>query len=345
MGVKITDLVQCREISFSELSTKVIAVDASLFLYQFLTTIRQANGAPLMDSEGRVTSHLVGLFSRTTRLMQYGIKLAYVFDGVPPKLKFAEQERRRELKHEAAMKYKEAVAKEDLDEMKKYAGRTSRLSKDMVDESKQLLRSLGIPVIQAPSEAEAQASHMVKKGDAFALATQDADALMFGATRIVRNLSLVGRKKQANRLSYEMVKPEIIELSEILKELNIDQDQLIAVCMLVGTDYNSGGIKGIGQKNAVKMVREHAKNFDTLFSETCWNESFPKTPWKLIFDTIKQIPVTDDYKLEWSPVDEKALHKLLVDEHNFSEERVDSTIEKLKVMKNAKQQRGLSDFI
>lgn len=344
MGVKITELVPCREIEFKDLKDKIVVVDASLFLYQFLTTIRQPDGTPLMDSSGRVTSHLVGLFSRSAKLMQYGIRLAYVFDGEPPKLKIAEQERRHELKLEAKEKYKEAVRREDVEGMKKYAARTARLSREMVDEAKELLHGLGLPVVQAASEAEAQASHIVKKGDAFALATQDADALMFGATKIVRNLSLVGRKKQANKLSYRSIKPEIIDLAETLNHLGIDQDQLIALCMLVGTDYNRGGIKGIGQKGALKLVKQQGRNFEKLFYDAGWQNAFPDLSWKVVFDTVKTIPVTNNYKLQWKDIDDDALYKLLVDEHNFSQERVDSAIGKMVREKESKQQKGLNDF-
>jgi flap endonuclease-1 len=344
MGVKINELVPAREIGFRQLSGKVIAVDSSLFLYQFLTTIRQPDGTLLMDSKGRVTSHLVGLFSRTARLMQYGLKLCYVFDGEPPKFKHQEQQRRHDLKEEAKEKYKAAVEREDIEEMSKYAKRTVSLSKEMIEESKELVAALGLPVVQAPSEAEAQAAHMVRKQDAFALATQDADALMFGATRIVRNLSLVGKRKQTNRLSYQNVQPELVELSNTLNLLGIDQDQLIALCMLVGTDYNPGGIKGIGPKNALRLVQQYGKGFDKLFESVEWSKNFD-TNWSEIFNLIKKMPVTDKNALKWKSVDSDEISKLLIDRHDFSSERVESTLQKLLREKETKQQKGLGDFL
>jgi flap endonuclease-1 len=344
MGVKITDLVVSREIDFRDLAGRIIVVDASLFLYQFLTTIRQPDGSPLMDSQGQVTSHLVGLFSRTARLMQCGIKLAYVFDGKPPGLKFAEQSRRHSLKVEAKEKYDSAAEIGDVDEMRKYAGRTSRLSPEMVVESKDLLSALGIPVIQAASEAEAQASFIVKNGDAFAIATQDADALMFGAPRIAKNLSLIGKKKQANRLSYQNVRPEIIDLADTLNSMGVDQDQLIALCMLVGTDYNPGGIKGIGPRGALKLVKEHKGDFKQLFASAKWDDFFPSIRWEDVFYTIKDIPVSKDYGMQWAPVDDDGVLRLLVDKHNFSQERTAQALSKLAAGGSAKKQRGLSEF-
>ncbi|MFH0977878.1 MAG: flap endonuclease-1 [Candidatus Woesearchaeota archaeon] len=340
MGVKITELVPCREIDFSLLSGKAVAIDASLFLYQFLTTIRQPDGTPLKDSKGRVTSHLIGLFSRTTKLMQFGILPLYVFDGTPPLLKQHEQAHRHELKEHAAAQYEQAVAREDVEEMRKFAGRTSRLTKEMIAESKDLLSALGIPVVEAPSEAEAQAAYIVNKKHAFAVATQDADALMFGAAKIVRNLSLSGKKKMAGKLGFQSFKPELVELSSTLSALGITQDQLVALCMIVGTDYNTGGIKGIGQKGALKLVKEHGNDFDVLFSVAGWDSSFPNLPWKKVFDTVKNIPITDNYVLKWSEPTESRIKELLVTEHNFSEERVNSSLKNLK----GKQQKGLSDF-
>ncbi|MFH1510109.1 MAG: flap endonuclease-1 [Candidatus Woesearchaeota archaeon] len=341
MGVKITDLVPSTQIDFASLCGKIVVVDASLFLYQFLTTIRQPDGSSLMDSNGRITSHLVGLFSRTTRLMQYGIKLAYVFDGVAPALKRKEQARRRDLKMDAVERYEKAAAVEDMEGMLKYAKRTARLDSEMISESKELIHALGLPVVESPSEAEAQAAAIVRRGNAFALATQDADSLMFGATRIVRNLSLVGKRKIVNKLSYESVKPDLVILSDTMNVLGIDSDQLIALCMLVGTDYNPGGIKGIGQKNALKLVQQYGKDFKSLFAFVKWDDSF-EFCWQEVFDLIRDMPVSDDCALEWRAPDSDKVRRLLVDKHEFSLERVDSSLSRLKVPSG---QKGLGEFL
>src|SRR3989338_1603459 len=183
MGVAFKDLIQAKEIDLDFLSGKTILLDAYNIIYQFLTTIRGRDGALLMDSKGNITSHILGLFARTTSFMQKNIKLAFVFDGKPPELKQKTAEHRNKLKLEAQQKYDEAAKAEDLDEMKKYASRTARLTKDMVEESKKLISFLGLPVIQAPSEGEAQAAYMAAKGSAYAVGSQDFDSLIHGATR------------------------------------------------------------------------------------------------------------------------------------------------------------------
>jgi len=166
---------------------------------------------------------------------------------------------------------------------------------------------------------------------------------LFGASRLVRNLSIAGRKKKANKLSYEIVKPEIIELHDVLNGNGIDNEQLIALGMLVGTDYNSSGIKGIGPKNAIKLVKEHGKNFEKLFEDVKWKDYFD-FPWKKVFELFKNPEVTEKYHLEWNPVDVDGLKKMLVDKYEFSEERIDSAIGKLQEELKQKAQKGLGDF-
>jgi flap endonuclease-1 len=342
MGVNISGLLPGKELQFKDLAGKAVAVDASLFIYQFLSSIRQSDGTPLQDSEGNVTSHLSGIFSRNVRLMNYGIKLVYVFDGKAPELKTKERQRRRAIKEDAEAKYQVAKAAGDTSEMKKFASRTSRLTPEMVEEAKELLDALGIPTVQAPSEAEAQGAHMVKNGDCYALASQDADTMMFGTPLLIRNLSLVGRRKKAGTLSYVSVKPELISLADVFNTLGIDQDKLIALGMLVGTDFNVGGIKGIGPKKALDLVKKY--DLDDIFKEANWSEHF-ETEWTEVFYTIKKMPVTDDYTLTWRPADEEKIKEILVKRHGFSEERIDSSLKKMLKEKEATAQKGLGDFI
>ena len=343
MGVALTELLLIKEIDLDFLHNKVLVVDAPMWLYQFLSSIRQRDGSLLTDSKGNVTSHLMGLLARISNLALQNIKLAFVFDGEPPKLKHLTLEKRKEVKIEAQKKFEKAKEREDFELMKKYAARTSRLTEEMIDEAKKLVVAFGLPVINAPSEAEAQAALIVKNNDAFAIATNDADALLFEAPRIVRNLNMAGKKKRKDKLSYETIKPDFIDLHENLKHLQISQSQLIAVAMLIGTDYNSGGIKGIGPKTALKLVKEHKTDFDALFNEAKWDDFF-EFSWQEVFDLIKNIPVDKRYKLKWTDTDEEEIMKLLVDKHDFSEERVKNQIEGLVKEKHKKSQKGLGDF-
>lgn len=342
MGVKIRDLIDAKTIEFSDLYNKKLAVDAFNMLYQFITTIRQPDGSQLTDTNGNVTSHLIGLFYRLTNLLKMNMKLIFVFDGEPPELKKQERERRKNIKSEAMQKFKEAKKEEDVESMKKYASRTATLTSEMIKESKELLTALGIPYVQAPSEGEAQAAHMVTKGDAYAVLSQDADAMLFGAPRIIRNLSISQRRKKTSKLGYDKVLPEMIDLQAVFSKLEITNEQLIILGLLVGTDFNYGGVKGIGPKTAFKLVKEYNGRWDDLFNDVKWNESFD-VGWKDVYNVFVQMPINDDYQLEWNSVDSEGVKKILVHNHQFSSDRVDSVLNELSDS-DAGKQKGLGDF-
>ena len=167
--------------------------------------------------------------------------------------------------------------------------------------------------------------------------------MLFEAPKIARNVNMAGKKKKMNKLSFETINPDLIELEANLKHLGISQDQLIVLAMLIGTDYNIGGIKGIGPKNALKMVKKYENNFDAMFKEAKWNDNF-EFSWEEVFDLIKNIPLDKDYVLEWKGIDEGKIMKLLVGEHDFSEERVKSQLEGFSKTKQKGNQKGLGEF-
>lgn len=330
MGVNLRDLIPSnakRELELKELKGKVIAIDAYNALYQFLTAIRQPNGTPLMDSMGRITSHLSGLFYRTINLVENGVKPVYVFDGKPPEIKKMEIERRKKIKEEAVKKYEEAVKKGDMEAAKRYAQMASKLTEPMVEDAKRLLSAMGIPWVQAPAEGEAQAAYMAKKGDAYAAASQDYDSLLFGAPRLVRNLAITGKRKLPRKNVYVELKPELIELDKLLQTLGITHEQLIDIAILLGTDYNPEGVRGIGPKTALRLVKTYG-SIDKII-KTIPKQEFPIDPLE-IKKYFLNPPVTDDYKLEWREPDEEQIIQILVREHDFSLERVKNAVERLR---------------
>jgi len=342
MGLQFKELVVKKEISIKDLKDKILAVDAMNMLYQFLTTIRAQDGSALLDSHGNVTSHLIGLFNRVTSLMEEGLKLVFVFDGKAPEIKRKTWEKRSAIKKEAALKFQEAEEAGNREDMKKFASRTAVLDKKMIDDAKNVIRALGLPIVQAPSEGEAQAAYMVKKGDAYAVISQDYDNLIFSAPLLVRNLSIAGKRKRAGKMAFTTVHPELISLKEVLAELGLTLDKLIVIAILVGTDYNPGGIKGIGPKKALALVKEVPT--DEVFDKVEWNKHYPDLDWKDIFSIITTIPVTDDYSLQWKQIQEKEIIDLLVAKHDFSEERVRSKLEALKQQQKKLAQKGLGNF-
>lgn len=343
MGTAITPLLISETIKIENLQGKIIAIDTFNVLYQFLTTIRQQDGTPLKDSKGRVTSHITGLFFRTTNLLEKGLKPVFVFDGKVPDLKNAERERRKALKVEAQKEYEKAVNEEDVDAMKKYAGRTSMLTPEMVAEAKKVIEYLGLPIVEAPSEGEAQAAHIVKSGHAYAVASQDTDSLIFGAPKVIKYLAVSGKRKIPGKLGYQTVEPELVTLLDNLSRLDLNQDQLIALAMLVGTDYNIGGIKGIGPKKALDLVKKHKDDLAAIFEEAKWSEHFTY-PWNEVYNLLKNPRTTDEYHLQFGKINRERIIEFLVNEHDFSLERVNSALDKIEKSNSKTAQKGLGDF-
>lgn len=335
MGVDLKEIVPRREISLEELGGRAIAIDAYNALHQFLAIIRQPDGTLLMDSRGRITSHLSGLFYRTINLLELGIKPVYVFDGKPPEVKELEVLRRKLHKEEAERRYEEALARGDLRAARTYAQQTGQLTDEMVEEAKQLLDVLGVPWVQAPSEGEAQAAYMASRGDVYAAASQDYDSLLFGAPRLVRNVTITGRRKLPRKDVYVEVKPELIELDQLLSELELTREQLVDVGILVGTDYNPEGIKGIGPKKAVKLIKEYG-SLDQVLKVV--GEAEAPSNLNEIRRIFLSPDVTSSYRLEWREPDKSGVVRFLCGEHDFSEERVLNALER--ALKALRDRRG-----
>jgi flap endonuclease-1 len=341
MGLQISEIITKKEIQFSDLKGKTIAVDAFNAIYQFLTTIRQPDGTPLKDSQGNVTSHLSGLFYRNLSLILEGVKIVYVFDGTPPELKVETWKKRAAAKEEMMEKYAQAKSEEDIEAMGKYARANVSLDKEKVKESKELLEAMGIAVVQAPGEGEAEASVMAKHGLVYAAASQDYDCLMFGAPILIQNLSLARKRKTPT--GYKEVYPQAIILKDVLAELEITPEQLISLGIICGTDYNPGGIKGLGPKKALKIVQEF-KTKEEIFEALKKDERFVKYPWDFdwlaIYEEIAKPNVLSDLKLEFPKINKQKIKDILM-KYEFSEERIETSLLKLDELKKQAGQKKL----
>ena len=332
MGVQIKDILEYEEISLSSLTNKKIAIDSFNMLYQFLSSIRQPDGNPLTDSSGNVTSHLKGLFNRCVYFKKNNVKPIFVFDGKAPKLKDKEREIRAQKKMEADVKYREAIDLGQIEEAKKFASSAlNKLDEAMVEDSKKLIRAFGFPVIAAPSEGEAQGAHIVKKGWAFAVASQDFDALLFGANHVIRNLSVGTKRKVAGSSVYRDVPIEYYDLDKILERLGITLEQLIIIAILCGTDFNPGGIKGIGPKKALKLVKDYRDKYDELFKTLDWFSYFPYT-WNEVYNTFKKMPVDDYDEIKFGEIDKDRVKEFLV-EKDFDAEMIERSLSGIKKVK------------
>ncbi len=327
MGVKFKDIVSPQDINLKDLEGRTVAIDAYNTLYQFLSGIRQRDGSPLMDANGNVTSHLSGLLYRTASIVDKGIKPVYVFDGDVSQYKTKTVEKRRALREEANQKYEEAKAAGNIEEARKYAIRSSRLSPYIIESSKALLEYMGVPFVQAKGEGEAQGAYMVNQGDAWAVASQDYDCLLFGAPRILRNLTLSGGLSNL----------EYLELDKVLEDLDLTREQLVDVALMVGTDFNDG-IHGIGAKTGIKLIKK-ASLEDVLVEKGITD--VPVEPDELRNIFLKH-DVNTDYKIKFKSVNNEKLVEFMCEEHGFSQSRVLNVADKLKKLNST--QKSLEDW-
>jgi flap endonuclease-1 len=334
MGTQLGKLFPRKDIHPKELSGKLLAADAFNFMYQFLTTIRQKDGTPLMDSKGRITSHLSGFFYRTISLLEEGIKLVYVFDGKPPRFKEEALKKRSLSKEEAYKKLQEAIRKGDVEEVRKYAKRTARLEEYMIEDVKKLLDYMGVPYVQAPSEGEAQAAYIVQRGDAWTVASADYDSLLFGSPRLVRGLA---------KTSKEL---ELLELEQVLKELRVTRVQLIVAALLAGSDYTPEGFRGIGPKTALEIAKKYSfsseEDFRKVEKYVGWEYPYSL---KEVVEFYLHPEVDEHYEIRFKKPQPEKIIEFLCGEHDFSEERVKHGIERLqKVYSSVLTQSSLLDF-
>ena len=349
MGLQIGGIIPKKEIRIEQLQGKTLAIDAFNTIYQFLANIRQPDGTSLMDNKGNVTSHLSGLFYRNINLMQLGIKPIFVFDGKPPKLKRRESERRESRKQIAQEKYETARKDGREKDMYRYSKQMLRLTEKMVDESKKLLEYMGIPVVQAPSEGEAQCAYLALKEEVYATASQDYDSLLFGTPKLIQNLTLARRRRLASG-AFVSIYPKMIELQKVLDSMQLSREQLICLGILCGTDFNPGGVHGIGPKRALIIVRQYkqpALIFKAVEKQQIQQNQHGQElnfDWHEIFKLFKKPDITKKYSLKFKKPQENKIREFLCKKHDFSENRIENAIKRLHEQKEKQKQKDLKKW-
>ncbi|XP_030956958.1 flap endonuclease 1 isoform X1 [Quercus lobata] len=327
-----------REQKFETYFGRKIAIDASMSIYQFLIVVGRSGTEMLTNEAGEVTSHLQGMFSRTIRLLEAGMKPVYVFDGKPPDLKKQELAKRYSKRADATEDLEEAKEAGDKEAIEKFSKRTVKVTKQHNDDCKRLLRLMGVPVIEAPSEAEAQCAALCKSGQVYAVASEDMDSLTFGAPRFLRHLMDPSSRK---------VPVMEFEIAKILEELNLTMDQFIDLCILSGCDY-CDSIRGIGGMTALKLIRQHGSIENILENINKERFQIPDDwPYQEARRLFKEpLVCTDEEQLEikWTAPDEEGLVTFLVNENGFNSDRVTKAIEKIKAAKNKSTQGRLESF-
>ncbi|KAK9670052.1 hypothetical protein RND81_13G173700 [Saponaria officinalis] len=345
MGIKgLTKLLadnapKCmKEQKFESYFGRKIAIDASMSIYQFLIVVGRTGTEMLTNEAGEVTSHLQGMFSRTIRLLEAGIKPVYVFDGQPPDLKKQELAKRYSKRADATEDLSAAIETGDKEGIEKFSKRTVKVTKQHNDDCKKLLGLMGVPVVEAPSEAEAQCAALCKNGKVYAVASEDMDSLTFGASKFLRHLMDPSSKK---------IPVMEFEMAKVLEELNLTMDQFIDLCILSGCDY-CDNIKGIGGMTALKLIRQHGSIeiiLENLNKERYQiADDWPYQEARRLFKEPHVFPENEEPELKWSPPDEEGLVNFLVKENGFNIDRVTKAIEKIKTAKAKSSQGRLESF-
>ncbi len=341
MGVNLSGLTEFKTIELSDLCGKTVAIDAYNTIYQFLSIIRQPDGNPLNDKNGRITSHLSGILYRTSNLIAQGIEPSFVFDGKPNVLKKATLDKRKDIRDKATIEWETAKEEGDMKKAFSKAQQTSRMTPEIRTSAKELINYLGLPIIDAPSDGEAQAAYMCKKGDVYASASQDFDSILFGAPTLVRNLTITGRRKIPGKEQYRDVKTELINSQEFFDSLDITREQLVDVCILMGTDFNPG-INGIGPKKGLKLIKE---NGDLEHALHTIGEEIPE--YQDIRDIFLNSTYSDDYDLKPKNIDRDAVIEMMKG-YDFSQDRIENTLNKIEDSRKAniakKKQRSLDSW-
>ncbi|VDI25440.1 flap endonuclease-1, partial [Mytilus galloprovincialis] len=313
-----------------------VAIDASMCIYQFLIAVRQ-DGSQLMNEDGETTSHLMGMFYRSIRMLEHGIKPVYVFDGKPPDMKSGELEKRKERREEAQKALEKAEEAGDEENIEKFNRRLVKVSKQHNEECKELLKLMGVPFIEAPGEAEAQCAVLVKAGKVYATGTEDMDALTFGTSVQLRNLTVAeARKLPIKEFHYQ----------KLLEELGMNKDEFIDLCILLGCDYCES-IRGIGPKRAYDLVKQHHSIEEILKHLDSKKYTVPEDwMFKEARRLFQEPEVTDPETLDlkWTDPDEEALVDYMVNKKNFSEDRIRNGIKKLQKAKQGSTQGRLDSF-
>ncbi|PIA40761.1 hypothetical protein AQUCO_02400079v1 [Aquilegia coerulea] len=321
-----------KEHKFESFFGRKIAIDASMSIYQFLIVVGRSGTEMLTNEAGEVTSHLQGMFSRTIRLLEAGIKPAYVFDGKPPDLKKQELAKRYSKRADATEDLAAAIETGDKEDIEKFSKRTVKVTKQHNDDCKKLLRLMGVPVIEAPSEAEAECAALCKSGKVYAVASEDMDSLTFGAPKFLRHLMDPSSRK---------IPVMEFEVAKILEELNLSMDQFIDLCILCGCDY-CDSIRGIGGQTALKLIRQHGSIENILENINKERYQIPEDwPYQEARQLFKEPLVSvdnEESELKWATPDEEGLITFLVNENGFNNDRVTKAIEKIKAAKTKSSQ-------
>ena len=307
----LRDIAVIEDVPFADIEG-VVAVDAHNWLYRYLTTtVKWTSSEKYTTADGTEVANLIGIIQGLPKFFEHDIVPVMVFDGGPSELKADEIADRREQREVYEAQLERAREEGDTVAIAHLESRTQRLTPTIQETSRELLELLDVPVVEAPAEGEAQAAHMVKRGDADYVGSEDYDALLFGAPYTLRQLTSKGD-------------PELMDLEATLTAHDLTLEQLIDAAILIGTDFNEG-IRGIGPKTALSEIAEHGDLWSVLEARGEHIEHGDR-----VRQLFRDPNVTDDYEFETSlEPDLEATRQYVVDEWGVDAGEVERGFERI----------------
>ncbi|RLM53614.1 flap endonuclease-1 [Halobellus sp. Atlit-31R] len=276
----LRSLAVLSEIDFDEVAGSVVAVDAHNWLYRYLTTtVKFTREDAYTTAAGEEVANLIGVVQGLPKFFEHDLVPVFVFDGGVTELKDEEVAERRAAREKAEELKQAAEERGDDVAAARLEARTQRLTGIIHETTRELLELLDVPVVEAPAEGEAQASHMAIRGDADYVGSEDYDTLLFGAPYTLRQLTSKGN-------------PELMDLDATLAKHDLTREQLVDVAILCGTDFNEG-LSGVGPKTALSELHEHGDLWGVLDARGAYIEYADRVR-ELFLDP----PVTDEYAFE-----------------------------------------------
>lgn len=289
---------------------KVVAMDTSNILYQFLIAIKD-NVDNFQTKDGKVTTHVHAIVMKTLSLLKKGIRPIFVFDGAPPSIKQDTLDARKVLKEKAMQRLEDESNDDERTKLKK---RAVCITLEQMTECKEVLAAMGIPYVEAPEEADPQCVYLVKKGIADAVGSEDMDILTFGAKKLYRNINNTNKVVE-------------YDLDVVLDELEMDRKEFIDMCILLGCDY-CPTIEGVGMKRAHDLIKEHGSIEEVIdLDKYKVTEEFLQR-YPLARKYFRKAPVQKIKKDEvvWNEPNVPLLRKLLLEKYEYGVTNVDSYV-------------------
>ena len=308
MGAPMGNFVERTEKPVEDIAgddEKVVAIDTWTWFHAFLNSIRAGKNL-LRDEEGRVTSHLKGLYPRTMNMLDAGLRPVFILEGGYPELKEEEISRRTQQRKKNE---REQEIWQLIGDPTGYDGLADRgVTDEMVQTAVELIDAMGCPYMTPPEEAESQAARMCDNGQVDFVISQDYDTLLYGSPVMIQNLNSSDG--------------EIIWLERSLRENDLDFRQFLWLGILLGSDYHDGA-HGIGPKRGLNIVQEVESIGELIERAKERDPDVDGERWRSVYQQYANPAVDLDYEVPSQSVpDEDRIHEILVEKHGFSEDRV-----------------------